>query len=244
MKTNVTHEGDYIHFLNKDKDILAYTDYDEILWDTVSKLTWSVSKNKYLYSHKIKKSLHQVVMDHLYGEGISKHMYHNKGYIIDHIDNNGFNCKFNNLTFLKKSKNTSKGMYYDKERKDFISVAALNIFKIIESNKYQITIGFNKPYYIYVNGDSLEIAVLYLVYNDRFNTALGDAEYILEELKESNKLDLSKLKTDKIYFEKTFKTRLSKEEKKSPFFIREEKIYINLDCDGVDFYSVPPLDIK
>lgn len=243
MKTKVTRERDHIHFLNKDKNILAYTDYDEILWNKVKELTWSVKNEKYLYCGKIKKSLHQVVMDHLYGDGISQQMYKNE-YIIDHIDNNGFNCKFNNLTFLKKSKNTAKGMHYDKERKAMTSIVALNIFKIVESEEYQITIGFNKPYYIYKNGEKIEIVVIYLKYKDRFNTALGDAEYILDELKENKNLDLSKLKADEIYFEETFKIALRNEEKKAPFFIRDEKIYINLDCDGVGIYSIPPLDIK
>lgn len=53
--------------------------------------------------------LHQLVIKHFYGPDILKAAYKSK-YIIEYIDNNGYECTYKNLALVPKKLNTSKGL--------------------------------------------------------------------------------------------------------------------------------------
>jgi hypothetical protein len=81
----------YITFSNGDETKIGYTDDIEGLRQIVESSSWSNWKDKYIYSGKYKKYLHQVVMEFWHGtENFQKAKV--MGFVVDHIDNNGFNC--------------------------------------------------------------------------------------------------------------------------------------------------------
>lgn len=175
--------NDTIHIIDEALPCIAELDYTKELWDLVNEVNWTIQKNrdgdpKYLFSNKIKKFLHQAVMDYFFGEEVRNSAYE-KGMIIEHINNNGFDCRICNLYFLLKIKNTYKGWYYDKLRSTSMRITALNIFHIIKNHTFQITMGFNSSF---ANRDGKIINTLKLLYDSDYCTVLQDAESILEEM--------------------------------------------------------------
>jgi hypothetical protein len=104
-----------------------------------------------------------------------------KGFVIDHIDNDGFNCLYENLEFLTRIKNWHyKGNYYDRERTEKSSIAAVNIFKKKGGDKFQITIGFNAPF---SNQQGQTISRAFFVYDTLdYDLVLSDALLLVESV--------------------------------------------------------------
>jgi hypothetical protein len=170
----------YITFSNGDETKIGYTDDVEGLRRIVEASSWSNWKNKYIYSSKYKNYLHQVVMEFWHGtENFQKSK--GMGFVVDHIDNNGFNCQIENLYFLHSKKNLHyKGNWYDPLRAEKSTIAALQIFSNFKQNKFQITIGFNKPF---IGNTGIEISSVWLLYCDKsYDLVLSDALHILESL--------------------------------------------------------------
>ncbi|QIZ08383.1 hypothetical protein HFZ78_18045 [Priestia megaterium] len=82
------------------------------------------------------------MMIHWYGVEALKEAYE-KNFIVEHMNNDPFDCSIHNLSFAPNNVNIAKGQTYDVERKEGIPIAAVNMFKDFESQKFQITIGFN-----------------------------------------------------------------------------------------------------
>lgn len=126
----------------KSKTYIGVTDYNDELLKILSIGTWHVKASNYIYSNHYKKYLHQVVMEYWYGQECCQKMTDND-FVIDHLDNNGLNCQYENLEFLKKRKNLHlKGNVYDKTQREQIPTAAVSIFKRKEG-EFQITIFCN-----------------------------------------------------------------------------------------------------
>ena len=66
-----------------------------------------------------------------------------KGFVVDHLNNNHTDCRISNLEFLKKAYNTAKGQAFDVDSKMMKHHMAVNIFKDFSTGCYQITIGCN-----------------------------------------------------------------------------------------------------
>lgn len=236
-----------IYFLEKELGVLAYTDFDEKLWEIVKSTSWHVQSGndgrpKYLRSSKLGRSLHQVVMAFWYGEELF-HEMKEKDFVIDHIDNNGFNCEISNLCFLHKRRNTAKGLTYDIERKETERIAALNIFKDFITNRFQITIGFNKRYFLYVEGKHIAISSIKLLYEDDYIIVLRDAENILHGINQYNKVDLSKLNYISLKYEEEIHLELTEDEKGSPIVFRNGKVYIVLSKHAIINRVAPDKDL-
>lgn len=67
-----------------------------------------------------------------------------KGFVIDHMDNDKHNCCIDNFCFLKNSYNKAKGLTFDQENVDKRYIA-LSIYKDWETELFQIAIFFNYP---------------------------------------------------------------------------------------------------
>lgn len=224
----IRHEHGYINLIHPKWNKLAVTEYDEGLFKIISETTWT-KNGDYIRSSKLNKSLHQVVMEYWYGEDAVKEAYKN-GFVIDHINNNGFDCRICNLNFLHRFRNSAKGLTFDREREASIYTMALNIFKDFKSKRFQITIGFNKPtLYKNDNGDFTDISSMKLLYNDDFRIVFSDAESILYEAIEYGSYDLSKLRFTDIKYEKAFTTILKPEEKDAAVVERDGQYYLVLD---------------
>ena len=83
---------DKIYFRDDNMKSLGYTEFDEKLFEKINTVNWSVSKGRYLYSSALKKSLHQLVMIHWYGEEAFADSRKNN-FIVEHHNNEGFDCQ-------------------------------------------------------------------------------------------------------------------------------------------------------
>lgn len=66
-----------------------------------------------------------------------------KGFIVEHMNNNHMDCRICNLEFMKGNRNVAKGQYFDKESEALRHSIAVSIFKDFTTGNYQITIGCN-----------------------------------------------------------------------------------------------------
>lgn len=194
-KLDITYENDKIHlrFINPEFQKLGFADYTDELWKIINSSKWRI-KGKYIYSGE--KSLHRTVMEYWYGKECCEKMNEN-GFVIDHIDNDGFNCRNENLVFLPRLKNWNKGHYYDKKREETIPIVAVNIVKNKSGDKFQITIGFNVP----LEHQGQEFSTAFLVYDTKdYNLVLADALKIIEDA-ENGEMDIKNLRYDRGKFE-------------------------------------------
>lgn len=85
----------------------------------VQKYTWTYQKKKhpYLYSNKLKMHLHKFVLLQLYGEDNLNQML-SADCIIEHLDNNGLNCSYDNLHVALEDWNKAKAFTIDKSAED------------------------------------------------------------------------------------------------------------------------------
>lgn len=188
-------ENDRIYLKPEDVDKLAYTNYSDELWQIINDTNWTITKDKnnepkYLLSNKFNKTLHQIVIDHFFGESVRKQAYE-AGMIIEHLNNNGFDCMISNLYFLIKIKNTYKGWYFDKLAEESIDIIALRIFHIMENHTFQITIAFNQPF---VNKANEGINTLKFLYDYDYCEVLQDAESMLESIVSTKQFSIDKFK--------------------------------------------------
>ncbi|MCT4510008.1 MAG: HNH endonuclease [Tepidibacter sp.] len=234
---------------------LAFVNYTDELFEIIKKARFRVPntpekiKNyKYPYSNTYKKTLHQIVYDYYFGEDYRKKAYE-LGYIIEHLDNNGFNCNISNLFILKKIKNTYKGWNFDKEVKKSLPTIALRIYHIIQNKTFQITIAFNKAFVNEASGKSLDR--IKLLYDYNYEIVLQDAEQMLESIVETNHINFDEWK--KLYryedIRKSFEEEieLTEEEKNQGFgtlIFRDGKAYILVgeSEESVGFVTSIPYD--
>ncbi|WP_107602652.1 hypothetical protein [Clostridioides difficile] len=244
----IYYERDRIYFSDESVNKLGYTNFDIELWNILKDRKFSVKyktlKNgskeaQYITCSSLKKTLHQIVIDFYYGENVRKEMYSNN-FIIEHHDNDGFNCLIENLSFFNKQRNTSKGFGYDIDRVRLLDTVAVNIFKDFKTKKYQITLGFNKPFYLRVNENNVSLASMYFVYDDNYKIVINDATNILDLLESYSKLEISKLNFKDWSYEETINISISDEEKNSPFIIRDGVFYLNMDCPGQRIDKISP----
>ncbi|MDQ0415672.1 hypothetical protein [Mesobacillus stamsii] len=233
MTLGVSHDESRIYFKQEQGSFFGYTDYTHELWKKISSVNWYVSQadidkgNKtYIYTGSSKfdgyKKLHQVVMIHWYGIEKFTEAYEND-FIVEHHDNDAFNCLIENLSFAPNSVNLAKAHTYDKERKEALPLVAINFFKDFTTQKYQITLGFNKDFKIRMkDGTEKGVTVIRLVYNDDFRIVFQDASNLLYNLTKYLKFDLSKLQH--IDMEIT--------ESKYIFFSNGEEIPAGIEVDG------------
>ncbi len=192
----VYRENETIYFSKDGIEKLGYTNYTPELWDIISKVTWTVKNDamgtpKYIKSNQLKKTLHQVVIDYYFSEEVRKDAY-SKEFIIEHLDNEGFNCKISNLYFLKKLTNTYKGWYFDKKSQESIPIVSVKMFHIIETQRFQITAAFNYPFTNPETGNIL--SVIKLLYDTPYGIVFQDAETLLNSILDIMKLDVIELR--------------------------------------------------
>lgn len=107
-----------------------------------------------------------------------------KGFVIDHMDNESHNCRIENLYFLKEAYNKAKGMTFDQENKDKRFIA-LTISRNFDTELFQITISFNYPATLQLEGfeHPAVIELAYLLYEGDYRTVIADAQDILMDYK-------------------------------------------------------------
>lgn len=197
IQAEITHENDkiYLRFTTQEFYKVGITDYTDDLWQMIITRKWRTDKS-YILSGK--KSLHRLVMEYWYGETHCEQKI-KSGSVIDHIDNDGFNCTYENLEFLDRIKNwIYKGQYYDRKRSEKTSIAAVNIFKNKNGDRFQITIGFNIPYY---DSRGQAISKAFLAYHTLdYDLVLSDAVQLVESI-EKGQIHIKHLRCNHLRWE-------------------------------------------
>lgn len=216
-----------IYIKKNNETILGFTTYREDYIEELSSATWSIN-NGYIYNKNL-GYLHRYIMKQWYGEQVLKDMKDND-YIVDHLSDEGVDCRVSNLAFLPSDENKAKGFTVDKQRKVLCSKMALNIFKDFTTQFFQITIFFNDPMY-YVNEaqqQCYEVSKVKLLYDCDYRIVINDAREILLEYNVNKKIEPAKLHYVDIKIEKAIKVKLSEEEKGAVMIERDGKTYLVL----------------
>lgn len=215
---------------------IAYTTYREDYYDELTSVTWIRTHSGYLTNKKY-QSLHRYTMGKWYGVDVLNEMTQ-KGYVVDHMNNDGMDCRISNLEFLKKAYNTAKGQAYDVDSKDMLYNIAVNIFKDYTTGCYQISIACNDSVYG-VNSDSSKFYVntIKLLYDCDFAIVVNDAENILIKYSTEGKIYLSNNHSCDIRIEKAIDIKLTEEEKKEVFVMREGVPYFVMGTENAYIVS-------
>jgi len=192
--------------------------------DEIQSVTWS-EKGGYLYNGKL-GSLHSYIIKKWYGEDIHRSMI-DSGFIVEHMDNNKFNCQIENLCFLNRGENVAKGQTLDKYSKDKRYIA-LNLFKDFYTQLYHISVFFNYP--AVLNCDETDEAVIdlaYLLYDEDYEFVINDARHILLEYNKHKTFSPQKLSFVDYHIEGAYG-------KPTPFAVYDE--YVNGSHGHTVFY--------
>lgn len=194
------------------------------LLEAVQKYTWTYSggEHPYLRSSKLKTSLHKFVLAFLYGaDNLEKMLLPDN--IIEHLDNNGLNCSYDNLHILSSDRNKGKAFLIDKEADKFhgIPLFITDVFYSHNRQYYQMQVTFNYDLRFDVCGLGLVHIEAFFFQYDSFNNLFIDWLYIFE-CRESGSIDIQKFHADRAFLRK-----------RSPIVPkREEADYTFVQIDG------------
>ena len=217
--------GDTITITRDDWDELAFATYREDYYEELSTHTWGLV-NGYLSNTTLGGYLHRYMMAKWYGEDILRDLTE-KGYVVDHLNNNHFDCRITNLEFLKKNRNTAKGQYFDVEAPQMRERLAVSLFKDFSTGCYQITIGCNDTIVrIDADGRKHYINEIKLLYNCEYPIVILDAEAILTEYESSSRISLGNLRNCDVHIQEAILLDLTEEEKDHAFAFRDGVPYL------------------
>lgn len=224
-KNTFSIEGRDIHISRPEWNKLAFATYRKDYYEEITKYTWSANKG---HINSRLGSLHKYIMSKWYPDIDINEMYRN-GWIIEHMDNDGFNCRVSNLEFLQKRYNTAKGQTLDIDRERLMPKIALSMFKDFSTKCYQITIFFNTEVRNQADGRQINSLKLLYASNKSYRTVIADAEEILRTFELDNKIDLNKLHYNDYKIEYAIYVKLKPEEKDSAMIMRNGEWMLNLD---------------
>ncbi|QIB25882.1 HNH endonuclease [Caloranaerobacter azorensis] len=231
----VTHDNDKITIYRPSFKSLAFATYNEDLFRKISSVTWYVvrsnSGKEYLKSDKY-GLLHQLVFRHFYGEDVLNKAYEN-GYVIDHLDNDGYMCVYENLALIPKKENSAKGFTYDIEREEAIDNFSINITRDMKTKEFQISIAFNKPANLVLDNKIIPLSTLYLRYGTDFKTVFLDARSIINDLNTVGKINFANLRNTGYDYRKAEIIFSNYKEVETGIIVRNGKIYFVQDSPKI-----------
>jgi hypothetical protein len=225
----VTHDGEKITISRPCFKRLAFATYTAELYNQISSVTWSVARSEtgkeYLKSTKYGQ-MHQLIIEHFYGKEVLKEAYANN-YVIDHLDNNGYENIYENLALIPRKENSAKGLTYDIERKEAMRKFVVNITKDMGTGEFQVSVIFNIPFNLISRVDNtiVPLHVLYFRYGTDYKTAFIDARGILNDLDANGSIDFGNLRYKTYDFRKTEVVYAEPEEIKNGMFFKDSQVY-------------------
>jgi len=237
--------GEDIHISRDTWEQIAMTTYRDDYYDEITSVTWTANKG-YLVNRKL-GLLHRYIMEKWYGLEVVQELTQ-QGWVVDHMNNNGFDCRISNLEFLASRHNVAKGQTVDVETEKLRQHIALTLCKDFSTGFYQIHIGCNDPISL-VNSETGEVrnlAKLKLLYNCDYRIVINDAEQILLNYDLYKKVPISMLQCAdwKAEFFELFE--MNQEEIGRPFIERNGKMYASIGnniwfhSSAVDIGWTPP----
>lgn len=209
------------------------SDYPGLL-DEVMKYTWTYyeSDHPYLKCGELNTSLHKFVLAFLYGADQLNHMLNNDN-IIEHLDNDGLNCAYDNLHIISADYNKAKAFTIDKERalEPDIPSFITDVYYSHEKHYYQMQVFFNRDvFYNQSNGQPIE--ELFFQYND-FRSLYIDWVYIYG-CRQQGAFDLSTFHMSRLYAKNRPIIYLTEDEQDHVFIQRDGQWFLRLNPDGGD----------
>ena len=183
--------GEDIHITRDGWEKVATTTYRADYYDELTSVTWT-KNGDYLHSSKLNKYLHRYIMEKWYGEDVIALMDAND-FVVDHMNNNGFDCRISNLEFLSSDENKAKGMTVDKQAAQFRDKMAMRMFKDFSTGLYQLTLGFNVEIGEYKDGYIYPIRAVKLLYDGDYRELINDARKIFLDFNLYGRIDPNKL---------------------------------------------------
>ena len=230
-------QGDRIR-LHRDqwKNNDAYiTNYPGLL-DEVKKYTWTYvdGEHPYLRCGTLNMFLHHFVLQYLYGKDKLDKMLE-KSNIIEHLDNNGLNCTYENLHVLSSDLNKAKAFTIDKKNAalkdgELTDIPALitDVYYLHQHKLFQLQVFFNKNLVFNTqNGNVVESFTFF--YSD-FERLYIDWLYCFECIKEE-RFDVYKNNADKFHVEEATLIDLREDEKDAVFIKRDGQLYFVIRTD-------------
>lgn len=215
--------GDIIWITRPEWHRAAQATYREDYYSELTSHTWYLQNGDYPSNATLGGGLHRYMMAKWYGEQMLKSMTA-QGYVVDHMNNDHMDCRICNLEFYKKSRNTAKGQYLDKEAPRQLGIA-LSIFKDFDTGCYQITIGCNETI---TTPDKRLVNTIKLLYSHSYSIVVLDAEKILTQFEDERIIDLSNLSMCDCHIEFAPQLNLTEEEKQQAFVWRNGVPYLIL----------------
>lgn len=237
---NIEIDGNHIR-LQRDQwngNVAYISNYPGLL-DEVKKYTWTYTSggHPYLNCSILNISLHKFVLQFLYGEEKLSEMLGREN-IIEHLDNNGLNCTYENLHVLSEDMNKAKAFSIDKrsaalEANGIAPIPALvtDVYYSHEKKYFQLQVFFNKNLVFNMTTKRLVERVLFQ-YSD-FDSLFIDWLYCLDCMK-TEKFDIHKHHATKVYVADAPQFVLREDEKDAVLVKREGKYYLVIRTNPED----------
>lgn len=224
-KNTFTKHGNEIHIYREGWDTVALTTFRNDYYDELTSVTWT-EKDGYLVNNRL-GLLHRYIMAKWYGEDMLSHMSE-QGWIVDHMNNNGYDCRISNLEFLSTHHNVAKGQTVDVESEKIRQHLAMTLCKDFSTGYYQIHLGCNDLISLsYKNSNQSEfLAKLKFLYDCDYRIVINDANDILLNYGLYGQIDISKLHYIDWEYEFRKKIVLTDEEKECPIIERDGEYYL------------------
>lgn len=206
------------------------------LIDEVKKNTWTFTgdSHPYLNCSKLGVTLHKFVLQFLYGKEKLDEML-NRSNIIEHLDNNGLNCTYENLHILSDNNNKAKAFSIDKKNAALnageLVIAPALITDVYYSHKkkfYQLQVFFNKNM-VFNNKTKNFVEEFAFQYND-FDSLFIDWLYCFECIKKEE-FNYYKFHAVKAYEKDIITFELNENEKDATFIYRDGKYFLKANTD-------------
>lgn len=229
--------GDTIYIMKDGWDQIALATYREDYYKEISTHTWSLSKG-YPSNSTLGGGLHRYMMAKWYGDDVLRDLTE-KGYVVDHMNNNHMDCRISNLEFLKHDRNVAKGQQLDKESAAMQYRLAISLFKDFSTGCYQITIGCNDCIFSTdKDGKVHYINAIKLLYNCDYSLVVLDAESILAEYEATDQFSTGCLHCCDQRVDEAIGIELTEEEKKQAFVVRDGILYFVIGNGQTYLHSV------
>ena len=223
----VSRTGDTVYIkIEKDDTVhLARTTYREDYYEELCNYIWSINSDGYPTNITLGGGLHRYVMGKWYGEDTLKE-FTDKGYVVDHMNNNHLDCRISNLEFLKKIYKTATGFVFDKDSEEIKHRIAVNLFKDFSTGNYQITIGCNDNIcYNDNDGNVHYVNAIKLLYSCDYSIVINDAENIIRQYETEEIINIHS----------THAVDIRVDEAPSIVFTQEEKEKVIVEKDGKQY---------
>lgn len=218
------------------KSNIAYISNYPGLLDEVKKYTWTYKEDQhpYLNCSLLGISLHKFVLQFLYGKEKLDEMIGNSN-IIEHLDNNGLNCTYENLHILSENKNKAKAFSIDKKNAELqageiTSIPALitDVYYSHENKYFQLQVFFNKNI-VFNKRTNNPVESFIFHYND-FDSLFIDWLYCYECIKKEE-FDVYKHHAVRIFVKDAPLIELKEDEKDATYVERDGVQYLIIRTD-------------